>query len=278
MARHILARSLHDVGLATWFGGSLMGAIGLNGAAASLRNPDERSAAATVGWSRWAPVSAMAVGAHLLGATQLLRTERARISRQEGLARSSAIKTGLTVAALGATAYSGVLNRKMAAAGHVPAEGATEPAAATPPDVAKTQKQLKVLQWVIPGLTGSLIGVTAWQSEQMRPRPMLGGILPSLPASGFPVAAGTAAGAALLVTARRKRPVRVYPRFRAEANHAPVTVTQPTTLPPSAAGAARVASATDVGASDALSSSPPEAIELSNDAALRASGTSDALR
>ena len=26
-----LARSLHDLGLAAWFGGSLMGAIGLNG-------------------------------------------------------------------------------------------------------------------------------------------------------------------------------------------------------------------------------------------------------
>ena len=52
MARHTLARTLHDVGLATWFGGSLMGAVGLNGAAASLRNPDERSSSATVGWSR----------------------------------------------------------------------------------------------------------------------------------------------------------------------------------------------------------------------------------
>lgn len=278
MARHILARSLHDVGLATWFGGSLMGAIGLNGAAASLRNPDERSAAATAGWSRWAPVSAMAIGAHLIGATRLLQTERARISRQRGVARSSAIKTGLTVTALGATAYSGVLNRRMAAAGHAPAQGATEPAAETPPGVAKTQKQLKVLQWAIPGLTGSLIGVTAWQSEQMRPRQLLGGILPSLPAGGFPVAASTAAGAALLVTARRKRPVRVYPRFRAETSHVPVTVTPPTTLPPSAPGAARVSSAgTGVGASENLTS-PAPAIELPNDATLPASGTSDALR
>jgi hypothetical protein len=30
-----LARSLHDVGLAAWFGGSLMGAVGLNGAASA---------------------------------------------------------------------------------------------------------------------------------------------------------------------------------------------------------------------------------------------------
>jgi hypothetical protein len=34
-----LARSLHDLGLATWFGGSLMGAVGLNGAAAVVDAP-----------------------------------------------------------------------------------------------------------------------------------------------------------------------------------------------------------------------------------------------
>ena len=65
MSRHVLARSLHDVGLAVWFGGSVMGAVGLNGAAATLRNPDERAAAATAGWSRWAPVNAVASGAHI---------------------------------------------------------------------------------------------------------------------------------------------------------------------------------------------------------------------
>lgn len=31
--RNTVIRSLHDLGLAAWFGGSLMGAVGLNGAA-----------------------------------------------------------------------------------------------------------------------------------------------------------------------------------------------------------------------------------------------------
>ena len=34
-----LARSLHDLGLAAWFGGSLMGAVGLNGATAVVTRP-----------------------------------------------------------------------------------------------------------------------------------------------------------------------------------------------------------------------------------------------
>lgn len=231
MARHTLARSMHDLGLAAWFGGSLMGAVGVNGAAASLRDPAERSVAATVGWTRWAPVSAAAIGAHLVGAVQLLRTERYRVRHQDGVARSSAIKSGLTVAALGVTAYSGVLNRKMAAAGHVPVEGATEPGLMTPPDVAKTQKQLKAMQWLIPALTGSLVATTAWQSEQMRPKQMLAGLLPSLslPRRGLPVAG--ALGAAVL--AQRARSHRGNDRPEVVASYrnepAPVPVTPATT-------------------------------------------------
>ena len=205
-ARHVFARSLHDVGLAAWFGGSLMGAVGLNGAAASLRDPDERAVAATAGWTRWAPVSTVAIGAHLLGAGRLLRTEQYRVRRQKGVARSSAVKTALTVAALGATAYSGVLNRQMAAAGNVPVRGATEPGAGTPPEVAQTQKRLKAVQWLIPGLTGSLVAATAWQSEQMRPRQVLRGMLPSSGAA-LPVLAVVA----LVVLRRRAQGGRQEP-------------------------------------------------------------------
>ena len=40
--RNTLVRTLHDVGLAAWFGGSLMGAIGLNGAGAAVLDDKER--------------------------------------------------------------------------------------------------------------------------------------------------------------------------------------------------------------------------------------------
>jgi hypothetical protein len=41
-ADNTVSRSLHDLGLATWFGGSLMGAVGLNGAAADVEEPRQR--------------------------------------------------------------------------------------------------------------------------------------------------------------------------------------------------------------------------------------------
>lgn len=38
-SRNTVLRSLHDLGLAAWFGGNLMGAIGVNGAAAKAKDP-----------------------------------------------------------------------------------------------------------------------------------------------------------------------------------------------------------------------------------------------
>jgi hypothetical protein len=52
-ADNTVSRSLHDLGLATWFGGSLMGAVGLNGAAAEVEEPKQRLRVANSGWNRW---------------------------------------------------------------------------------------------------------------------------------------------------------------------------------------------------------------------------------
>ena len=60
-----IARSLHDLGLATWFGGSLMGAIGVNGAAAEVTDSRERMRVANAGWARWPPATGAAIGDHL---------------------------------------------------------------------------------------------------------------------------------------------------------------------------------------------------------------------
>ena len=56
-------------------------------------------------------------------------------------------------------------------------EGGTEPAPETPPEVSDAQKQLKVLQWVIPGLTGGIVVLNALHGEQQRPSQQAPGIL-----------------------------------------------------------------------------------------------------
>ncbi|MEW1957805.1 hypothetical protein [Kineococcus sp. NPDC059986] len=76
--RQTVIRSLHDIGLAAWFGGSLFGAVGLNGASAAVGDPSDRTHVAALGWARWAPVNAAALAAHSVGAIGLLSANRGR--------------------------------------------------------------------------------------------------------------------------------------------------------------------------------------------------------
>ena len=181
--RNTLAHFLHDAGLAAWFGGSLMGAVGVNGAAADVDDPRQRARVANAGWSRWTPINALAIGAHLFGGAQLLKANKGRVQTQQGVLANTNIKMGLTAAALGATGYARIAGQKMIKAGDVPVAGGTAPLPSTPPEVAKAQKQLKALQWAIPGLTGAIIASSALHEEQQRPSQVVKGSLKGLPST-----------------------------------------------------------------------------------------------
>ena len=174
--RNTVIRSLHDVGAAAWFGGSLMGAIGLNGASQIVADPTDRTTVASTGWARWAPFSATAIGAHLAGGVGLLLANRDRVQIQAGVRTNTAVKTALTAIALGTTAYSGVLGAKIANAGKVPAESGVLPSAGTPPQVVTAQQQLRALQWATPALTAVIIALGAQQGEQQRPQEITKGV------------------------------------------------------------------------------------------------------
>ena len=164
-----LARSLHDLGLAAWFGGSLMGAAGLNGAAAVVQDPTQRLRVANSGWARWTPLNLAGIVAHLAGGAVLAGANKGRLAGQQGVAAASTVKTALTVAALGTTAYARVLGKKLERAGDVPVEGGTTPNPATPDEVTRAQRQLTALQWVIPVLTGAVLVVNARRVSSSAP-------------------------------------------------------------------------------------------------------------
>jgi len=177
--RHTVIRTLHDLGGAVWLGGSLMGAIGLNGASKDVADSDDRAKVASSGWARWAPVSAAAIGAHLAGDLGLLLANRGRLARQKGVTANTVVKTVLTAAAIGTTAYSGVLGARLAKAakaGAVDADSGVVPSEATPGEVAAVQQRLRGLQWVTPALTAGIVALGAQQGEQQRPRQMLAGV------------------------------------------------------------------------------------------------------
>jgi len=101
---------------------------------------------------------------------------KGRIAGQKGVGTTSVVKTVVTGAALGATAYARALGRKVTAAGDVPVEGGTEPSAQTPDDVAAAQRKLNTLQWAIPALTGTLVLLDALMGEQQRPTEVAAGV------------------------------------------------------------------------------------------------------
>ncbi|WP_138906914.1 hypothetical protein [Streptomyces chryseus] len=167
--RNTALRSLHDIGLAAWFGGSLMGAIGLNGAARKTGG-DELSTAriASAGWAAWTPVNAAAIGAHLVGGAGLLGANSARVAYQQGVGASTVAKLALTGAALAATAYTRVLGKKVELASS-PDPRDAEMAAEHPVNLDQAQRQLALLQWAVPALTAGVLVLNALHGEQQRP-------------------------------------------------------------------------------------------------------------
>ncbi len=164
-----ISRALHDVGLAAWFGGTLGNAVALNPAAAEAGDASSTGQVANTGWDRWTPVNGAAIAVHLIGSVGQLAGNRSRLTAQAGVAPMALVKTGLTAAALGATAYSRTLGLKVSAHHSTPAQSGTTPDPSTPDDVAAAQKQLATMQWVIPALTGALVLVSAYAGEQQRP-------------------------------------------------------------------------------------------------------------
>lgn len=176
MQDNTFSRSLHDLGLAAWFGGSLMGAVGLNESAARSTEADS-TRVVSAGWSAWTPVNLAAIAAHLVGGAGVTVGNRGRIAAQRGVATTTAVKTAVTVAALAVTGYSRVLGQRVIDRPQADAETGTQPSPSTPPEVAGAQRQLRYLQWAIPALTGTLVVLDAVMGEQQRPQNVVHGLV-----------------------------------------------------------------------------------------------------
>jgi hypothetical protein len=174
--RNTVVRAMHDLGLAAWFGGSLMGTAGLNAAAEEAATQTTTTRMASAGWAKWTPINAAAIGVHLIGATGLTAANWRRIAGQQGVLASTVAKTALTGAALAATAYARFLGKKIELA------SATDPDAVAdvdhhPLSVETAQRQLRLVQWTIPALTGALEVLNSLHGEQQRPSEQARGVL-----------------------------------------------------------------------------------------------------
>ena len=161
-------RAMHDVGLAAWFGGSMMGAAGLNPAAEKMTTETGTARIASVGWKKWTPINAVAIGVHLVGGTGLAVVNWHRIGLQRGVLASTLAKTALTGAALAATAYARTLGKKIELAS-APDKGGSPEDASHPMTVEAEQRKLRLVQWTVPALTGAIEVLNSLHGEQQRP-------------------------------------------------------------------------------------------------------------
>lgn len=179
MAGNLFARSVDDLTAGAWFGGSLMGAVGLNGAAAEARDPAERTRLSSLGWKKWAPLQSAAIIGHFLAGLAIIGENKGRVAKQDGAGTLTVCKTAVTVIGALATFYAGVLGRKVEKYSEEGAAGATEPNPGTSKELQSAQRQLKVVQWCIPVFSGAVIVMGAQHGEMQRTSNVLKGLLQS---------------------------------------------------------------------------------------------------
>jgi hypothetical protein len=96
---------MHDLGLAAWFGGTLMGAVGLNGGTAQAKSPAERLRLSSAGWAKWAPVQLAAIIVHGIGGVGLIVGNKGRLAAQSEARTNTVVKLVITGLTGGASLY-----------------------------------------------------------------------------------------------------------------------------------------------------------------------------
>ena len=169
----MLARALNDVGLAAWFGVSLAAAVEAEAgtaADASGGNPPARPP--------WTALTLAAAAVHVAGGLLLLRSNKARLLAQRGVASTATIKSAVKVGALAATGWAGWLARRTAVR-----QGAGGGDGRTP-------RRLRLARWAATILTGTTLVLNARLGEQQRPTAVLSGVVRRLTPDRVPAVLG----------------------------------------------------------------------------------------
>ena len=177
MAGNLLARSAHDLGAAAWFGGTLMGAVGLNGATGKAKDPKERTRLSALGWAKWTPVQIAAFALHGIGGVGLILGNKGRVAAQDGVGANTTVKTVVTLLGMALSLYSGMQGKKVGELAEQGGAGATEPRPGASDELAKAQSRLKTTQWLLPLISGIVVVLGAHQGEMQRPENVKKGLL-----------------------------------------------------------------------------------------------------
>ncbi|HEX5740166.1 MAG TPA: hypothetical protein VFY17_01270 [Pilimelia sp.] len=182
---HAVAQAIHDVGSALWFGGTVMGVAGVNKSGSDLEQGIDRIRVAESAWGRFSPVQWLSIGATILSGMQLTRTGVGRLAAQKGFGPVGALKAGITVAGVAATAYAAYCGGKigqLAEEAHrggerIEVQDATTPTDRTPQRIATWQRRQRVVQYAVPFLAGANIVCGSYLAQSYRPGATVKGFL-----------------------------------------------------------------------------------------------------
>lgn len=171
-------RSLHDLGLASWFGGSVFGTLALPHDDAQDGSTDDRVRRSLEGetWRRWSPVVTGSMTAHLVGGAGLLLANRTRHRHQKGVAATSGVKTALTLTAVALTLGSAAEGyRSQQRRRRIQDTGDD----ALRQEQQRADRRMRVVGSLIPATTGALVVLGALEGEQQRPSAVVRGAVAS---------------------------------------------------------------------------------------------------
>ena len=172
-----IGRVAHNLGISTWFGGTLFGQVSLNPTVDSISNPSERGRVLNEAWSRFQAMNLPATLSTLLG-WRLGGVRAESELRAPGLTRAKDLLLGgaafntLVSAALGATIAS------RGSRGYVPVRSGTTPARGTPPDAALALRLLRFFgNGSLALLAASVVVSGLIEAAEPKPRGLLSRLL-----------------------------------------------------------------------------------------------------
>ena len=167
------AKIIHNIGLATWFGGALFGQVALNPTIERISDRNERGLVLNEAWGRFNAVNVAAIAATLLtwrlGSLKDDAELRApALTRVKNLLLGGAAVTGVASSILGARIA------KQSSGGDTPVESGTQPAPETPEEAASSQRMISLTGTSNLALLMGVLAVSAViENSAVKPRGLL---------------------------------------------------------------------------------------------------------
>ena len=167
----------HDLGLSTWFGGTLFGQVSLNPAVSTISDQRERGRVLNEAWARFQAANLPAMLATLLG-WRLGGVRDTSNLRGPGLRRAKDILVGGAAFNTVASALLGASTAASSREGATPVRSGTKPSRRTPPEAALAVRLLRFTGNGSLALLAATVVVSALiEAAEPKPRGLLSRLL-----------------------------------------------------------------------------------------------------